>query len=126
MNQTLTKLLAMAKKAVKKISEKKSDKPKAAKASKASSKAKAKPEEAKEAPIVQQTQVVPTTPIDQPVQEAKPEVDQWKKDHIEKNKIKRPYFHFKGGIYRTSDGKLFANPEEFFAAGGVLDQVHGL
>lgn len=122
MNKTITNIIDMTKKAVKKIAAKKSDKPKADKAQKVAkmpAKESAKTEAQKEVPVVPVVHPAPE------VAAAKPDVDQWKKDHVAKNKIKRPYFHFKGGIYRTSDGKLFANPEEFFAAGGSLDQVHG-
>lgn len=112
----------MAKKAVTKIAAKKSDKPKAPAKSKDNVVAKAEVPKAIR-PVVQQT---PVTPVAQEAAAAKPDIDQWKKDHIAKNKIWRAYFHFKGGIYRTSDGKLFANPEEFHADGGTTDQVHGL
>jgi len=116
----------MAKKAVKKITAKKSDKSKAP--AKSKDKVVAKIEANSEVPkavrpVVQQASVAP---VAQQAPEVTPDVDQWKKDHVTKHKISHPYFHVKGGIYRTSDGKLFANPEEFHADGGTMDQVHGV
>lgn len=37
------------------------------------------------------------------------------------HRITKPFYEVGGTVYRTSDGKAFATPEEFFAAGGAQD-----
>lgn len=45
-----------------------------------------------------------------------------------KHKVKLPFYQICGGVIRTSDGKAYHSPEEFFADGGARDwsNVHKL
>lgn len=92
MKQTITNIINMAKKAVKKMAAKKSDKPKS------SAKSKASPGKA----AVQS------------------EANKWA-DFVAEKKITTPFFQIAGGVRRTSDGKPYASPEHFFADGGAKD-----
>lgn len=130
----------MAKKVIKKAIAKKSNKPKSKAKTKSVKKSKVgevvssiEPLESS-APIevqVAESIAEPVVePIIEPVASTEPLIylDQWRKDHIAKHNITHKYFHLNGGIYRTSDGKPFANPEEFMADGGQFTNtlVHGL
>lgn len=48
------------------------------------------------------------------------EAKRWVKFAKEKG-VTKPYFGVSGCVRRTSDGKVYQNPEEFFADGGATD-----
>lgn len=124
MKQTIINFMAMVKKAIKKATTKKSDKPKSAKKPKA---AEVKTSETASVSIPASEPVAPIieAPISKPVSS---DIDQWKKDHIAKHNITRPFFNKDGTVYRTSDGKAYSTAEEFHADGGQFTHslVHGL